>query len=1054
MKLPGDIGRRLLPSYVDHIAQHEPDRVLYSVTKTHNPRDGFQDITSRAFARAVDRCAWHIEKKLGKGWGRDFPTLCYMGPQDLVYAIVVLACIKTGYKALLNSARETLEAHLSLFEATKCNTFLLPPGFPLPVIEQTLSTRHMSVLEIPSLSYWVDEPWDEDERPYPYMKSFDEAKYDPFAVLHTSGSTGVPKPVVQTLGSIAVADAFTALPELGYEGTWPATSAGRRVYGAFPHFHCAGLHILLPVSLFCGFTLVLGPFPPSPEVANAVHVHGNVQESILPPTTLVELVKDPEHLDNLSRLKQISFGGGPLPQAVGDLLASKTRLLNALGSTETGAHPIQLSDPEDWLYMKTSPVLGQEYRHVSGDLYEQFIVRKPELEPFQGVFRTFPDLDEWPMKDLYSKHPTKDDVWLYRGRADDIIVFSTSEKLNPISLESIISANPVVKAALVAGHGHFQSCLLVEAVQPPTTQAEKEVLLDILAPSIQTANKASPSHGRILRDMILFTSPDKPMPRAGKGTVQRKKTIELYAPELSALYNASSKPVHTSVNDYDGGSRSIEDLVKDIIAKFTDLHVQGLASDADLFERGLDSLQVLTISRALNDALIHRGATSKFIEPKTVYSNPSIGALVKAVQELVEGKDSSQTAETEVEKMKRLYETHVMDLPTTARKACPKSQDGLTVIITGSTGSLGSYILDTLINDSQVAKVYCLNRGPGSADRQQASQANKGLRSLPVDKVTCLDADLSKPRLGLSTALYRELLEEVTLVIHNAWTVDFNLSLDSYSGQLVGVRRLVDFSVSSRFEARIFFVSSVSAVSNWEFVKAEQATSGTTSIPEDVMSDWRVAHENGYGQSKLVAERLLAEGAREARIPVTICRVGQVAGPTTEAGMWPRQEWLPSLIASSKYLKKLPRSLGSLDIVDWVPVDLLAKALTELAVRTTSSVQDGDDASALIFHAANPHQATWNKLVPAVAHSLPDDVEVVTLETWVQALRESAAKQNHEAQNPAVKLVDFFEDVSAKSEGSSPLLDTKRASAVSETLADLEPINEEWMANWMRQWHF
>lgn len=1051
MQLPGDIGRRLLPSHVDDIAQHEPHRVFYSVTKTNNPQDGFRDITSKTFARAVDRCAWHIEENLGQGWGQDFPTLCYIGPQDLVYGILVLACVKTGYKVLLNSARETLESHLSLLEKTNCNNFLLPPSFSLPVVKQILSSRQMTVLEIPSLQYWINDSWAGTDKPYPYVKSFDEGKHDPFAVLHTSGSTGPPKPIVQALGSLSAEDAFTALPDMGYEGTWPATSSGTRLYGAFPHFHCAGLHMLLPVSIFSGFTLVLGPFPPSPEVANSVHVHGNVQETILAPITLVELTKNPEYLRNLSRLKQVTFGGGPLPQAVGDLIASKTRLLNGLGTTETGQHPLQLSDPEDWLYMRTSPVLGQEYRQISSDLYEQFIVRKPEFQLFQGVFYNFPELNEWPMKDLYSKHPTKDGVWLYRGRADDVIVFSTGEKLDPIEIESTINADPAITSALITGDGHFQSSLLVEAVRPPTTEAEKEHLLSIIWPSIQAANKQCPSHGRIHRDMVLFTSSGKPMLRAGKGTVQRKMTLKLYASELDALYKASEEFVRVSADGGNGGGRSAGDLVMDVITKFTDIDVQGLAPEADLFELGLDSLQVMTMARAFNYFFVQRGATSKALEPKIIYLNPNISGLTKAVGDLMEGKDPAQTAKTEEEKMEQLYKTQVMDLPIIAKNASPRPHDGSTMIITGSSGSLGSYILDSLNSNPRISRVYCLNRGPQSADRQQQSQATKGLKPVSTDKVIFLDADLSKPRLGLSSDQYRKLLEDTTHVIHNAWTVDFNLSLDSYSTQIAAVRRLIDFSVSSRFEARVFFISSVSAVSNWKPANAEQPNESVC-IPEEVLCDWHVAHGNGYGRSKLVAESILAEGARESGIPVTLCRVGQVAGPTTGAGVWPKQEWLPSLIASSKHLKKLPNSLGQMNTVDWIPVDLLAKVVVELAVNAASS--KGNDAAAAVFHAANPRQNTWDKLVPIIARGLPDDVEVVSLETWVQALRETADGENHEAQNPAVKLVDFFESLVDNKDKEPFLLDTKRASAVSETLAGLEPVKEEWVDRWMTQWHF
>lgn len=84
---PGNVGQRLLPSYVDEIARDDPSRILYSIVKTKNPADGFQDITAKAFAQAVDRCAWHLEKTLGHG--HNFSTLLYMGPQDVVYAILV-----------------------------------------------------------------------------------------------------------------------------------------------------------------------------------------------------------------------------------------------------------------------------------------------------------------------------------------------------------------------------------------------------------------------------------------------------------------------------------------------------------------------------------------------------------------------------------------------------------------------------------------------------------------------------------------------------------------------------------------------------------------------------------------------------------------------------------------------------------------------------------------------------------------------------------------------------------------------------------------------------
>lgn len=396
------LGQRLLPSYLDEIARSDPSRILYSITKTKDPADGFHDISARVFARAVNRCAWYLEETLGKG--RGFPRLLYIGPQDIVYGILILASIKTGYTVLANSPRNTLEAHLSLIDKTNCSTFLLPPNFPLPVVKQILAARTMRVVEIATAQHWFDDlPGGPDvpEAVYPYAKTFAEARLEPWVVLHTSGSTGMPKPIAQTHATYSPIDAYQQIPAHLGGPAYPASCRGRRVYLGLPLFHCAGVNTLLPSAIFNGFTIVLGPFPPSAEVVDAMHKHGDIHESIHAPTVLIDLAKDPVAVDRLGNLELLTYGGGPMPQAVGDLLATRTRVHSALGSTEAGIMPglvVVEQDASDWSYIGLSPALGAEYRHVSEDLYEQVIVRKPELEPYQGIFGTFPELTEWPMK--------------------------------------------------------------------------------------------------------------------------------------------------------------------------------------------------------------------------------------------------------------------------------------------------------------------------------------------------------------------------------------------------------------------------------------------------------------------------------------------------------------------------------------------------------------------------------------------------------------------------------------------------------------------------------
>ncbi|KAI0478019.1 hypothetical protein F4859DRAFT_520911 [Xylaria cf. heliscus] len=1039
--MPPAISNLLLPSLVDELARSHPSRILYSFAKTKDPADGFRDVGAADFARAVDRCSWFIDQNLGSG--KDFPTLVYLGPQDLNYAILLLASIKTGYKLLLVSPRNTVEANLSLLGQMKCDTFLTPLSFPLPVVGKILDVRPMRHIEIPEFHTWLDGKdsyRDAERKPYPYTKTFTEAKAEPFVVLHTSGSTGLPKLIVQTHGTVSALSAFSNIED--EQTTFPPMFSGDRVYMTFPLFHCAGIGMTLPACLYAGFTVVLGPFPPSASVVNGVHLYGNVQHTTLVPTTLEELVREPEYLENLSRLKSITYGGGPVPKSVGDLASTKTRLLNCLGSTECGPLPGQLCDPQDWQYLRLHPSLGYEYRHVSDNLYEQVIVRDKERLQYQGIFSTFPDLTEWPMKDIYSKHPdpAKGDLWLYRGRADDIIVFSTGEKINPNEMEDIINSNPAVNSALVIGQSRFQSSLLVEAVHPPANAEDKKDLLDAIWLSVQEANGKCPSHGRIHRNMIIFTSAAKPMLRAGKGTVQRRLTLDLYAPELDALYEAATVSVqqpNTGVGGGYGGYGDVEAAIKAIITSSTDIDAQNIPSDGDLFELGLDSLQVTTVVRKLNEYISLHGKPH-LVAAKTIYANPNLAALTDAVLFIFDGRVSSNGSDQE--KMEELYQLHSENMPISGREASLKSPVPSVVLMTGSTGSMGSYILDSLQSDDHVSRIYCLCRGPESRLRQESLQASKGLQPLS-DKVQCLDVDISKSYFGLPMSTYKELLDQATHIIHTAWQVDFNLSIHSFTRHIGFVRRLINFSSHSRFGAELFFVSSISAIGGLQGAVAEQ-----------IYTDWATPMSSGYGQSKFLSERLLDVAAREANIPCAICRVGQVAGPISTAGEWPKKEWLPSLIASSKYLGKVPDSLGPrLDAIDWVPVDKLGKAIVELAILPARSRAPNTGAS--VYHAINPHHTTWRELLPTVYRRLNQEreVEVVSLGTWIDALRDSASKTEDIARNPAIKLVDFFESLV---DTGATFLSTEHTIHMSPTLLSVGPVKNDWMENWMNQWGF
>lgn len=132
------------------------------------------------------------------------------------------------------------------------------------------------------------------------------------------------------------------------------------------------------------------------------------------------------------------------------------------------------------------------------------------------------------------------------------------------------------------------------------------------------------------------------------------------------------------------------------------------------------------------------------------------------------------------------------------------------------------------------------------------------------------------------------------------------------------------------------------------------------------MTDPSIPIGQGYGESKWITEQLLDAAREKSGVRSSALRVGQIAGPVEKGvhGVWNRQEWLPSIIASSKYLGVIPTSLGAQDDIPWTPADLLSKVLVELLEKDCR--EDTEKAWTRYYHLTNPKQARWGDIVSVV----------------------------------------------------------------------------------------
>lgn len=92
-------GQRNIIDLIDERAAAEPSRTVLSLPRSSSdPTQGWEDLSYKDFANAINRFAHWIVKTVGVAKEGECPTIAYLGPNDLRYLIVMAAAIKAGYK--------------------------------------------------------------------------------------------------------------------------------------------------------------------------------------------------------------------------------------------------------------------------------------------------------------------------------------------------------------------------------------------------------------------------------------------------------------------------------------------------------------------------------------------------------------------------------------------------------------------------------------------------------------------------------------------------------------------------------------------------------------------------------------------------------------------------------------------------------------------------------------------------------------------------------------------------------------------------------------------
>lgn len=731
-------------------------------------------------------------------------------------------------------------------------------------------------------------------------------------ILHSSGTTGFPKPIpLSARYPLQYAACHEFPPD--EEIDWVNLST-------LPLYH--GFGFLAPcLSLSVGMTCCFPPshIIPAGESTRDLLKAFNCRSLMTVPSIVDDFMALGEPVEHLRSLKFLAVGGGPLGLTQGARLVEQgVKLLIHYGVTEIGAlAPIFCPGPDyNWRFLRLRSDLGLELRPIQGSDRFKLVGWR---HGWGGPFEIQDELER-----NASCDPKHTEVRIL-GRTDDLIVLKTGEKVMPQHLEDVLNADPAIKTAVCVGDGFFEVVVVVEPDNPSLILKPGQ-LRDHAWDLITTVNADLDSHARVSsKSAIIIMPANKRIPRTDKGSVSRRQMYEIFADEIKAAYAAIENDRPEIGLEIGSVQTSIAKMVERV---FT--NIDSIDPCRDLFEQGMDSLQALRLVRMIDSATRQNSSIKdKRTTAEFIYRHPSIEKLSVAVRShIMSGIQLSNSVTADDVHARMLSRLERYTQSNTSNASASKSRH--VVLLTGATGSLGAQVLRQLTSSPRVERVICTYRQkPPQGPDCGLYNAIANLKSVIESAGLVLD-DGAWERVGMVEDLeiidhhtgrneqtnghtqearrqpFSQIAATVTHIIHLAWPMDFHRTLESFDPHLKMLEALINLTrfkdnTQARRDSRVrlLFASSIAVVRNF---------SDGASVPEAVMKSPATTAPMGYAEAKWICEHMIAHAAHEFGhdIDPVAVRIGQLSGPEDSAGVWKTGEHIPTLVRASHKIGAFP----------------------------------------------------------------------------------------------------------------------------------------------------
>ncbi|KAI7904874.1 uncharacterized protein BX663DRAFT_431462 [Cokeromyces recurvatus] len=993
----------------------------------------------------VDRMAINLACKWSKDAERS-SVVSFMSDHTINYVIVMLALMKLRRTMLAISPRNSEAAITNLLEKTESKLLIANAKYENIIKGVKAQNPDVKVIIIQPLDIEAlsKEPLNSDYKKILNYHFSDEDIEKDALIIHSSGSTAFPKPIyLSNRYLFNMLKPFHLL--VNEKENMPHVTENDCMFSLAPLFHIFGFFALFSMATVGGSAIFVEKLPPSQEEINYALEVNKATIMCAPPLILEQMIpylKETNDFNTMQRLKYIIFGGAPLKHEAGEWLQSHNiNVRDMYGTTEIGAFMSSDLDPKskNWgsigIYMKdkeghpygvfetndeSEPDVKHLYIRAGCPTLASHVANRPD-----GGYNT---------NDLFKEDPNFPGYYIYLGRRDDTLIMENGEKTNPVPMESTIRQSPVVKQVAIFGQNRQCTAALVETDLEYAIRLGPDEIIAAVHEAVKEANAECPSHSIILPQMVKILPFNKSLPSTDKGTVMRKKAEKMYKDIIDKLYKdfleGPSRNDKDSINA-DTSSWSSEQTLDFLISCASEVLSVPKSSFKDhtrsIFDYGLNSLTAIQLRNKIAEYFDN-------IPQNFLFQHPSFESMHEALMNGID-QDLAELNEKRYQQAQNLALAYIKkakaDFFPIARHDDNKKRDKV-VLLTGSTGTLGSFMLRDLLKDPSVKKVYCCVRGKEGELFNRLIKAFES-RSLDIsllksDRVETLPMRFNDPYLGFSEEKYNQLRNEVTIVQHCAWVLDFNMTIDYYDKECITpFYHLLKFAYREINPMHVHFISSISA----------SAATGDQIVEEPLPLDSHVSMPMGYAHSKFVVEKLMNYLTAEKNFPCIIERLGQVCGDS-ENGVWNTSEQFPLMfIGGGSIMHKMPE----LDtIIDWITVDYASASIVDIMLRTADLPITEDNS---IYHIVNPRLITWSDVLEAMRGSNMV-FETVSPSEWVNTLAQDTT-------NPAARLLSFYEG-NFKEAFKMPIWQTKKTSALTPIITKAPILDANLFSKFLARW--